>query len=147
MKEREYDNNSQRYSGMTMLSSKVVCGKCGGKFTPRPWHANDKYRTIMWQCRKWWRKPLPCKTHNVADKALHFVVHDVARTLAVRKKYTCRFSSGSQNRGSQEMDGGAEQQGHFWDAFGRGRSGANHQPDYHAAGQDAAVPLHRRQNP
>lgn len=87
MKEREY-GDSQRYSGVTMLSSKLVCGKCGGKFTPRPWHANDQYITIMWQCRNRWWKPLPCKTHNVADKALHFVVHDAARMLAVRKKLT-----------------------------------------------------------
>lgn len=87
MKEREYED-SQRYSGVTTLSSKLVCGKCGGKFTLRPWHAKDKYRTIMWQCRNRWRKPMPCKTHNVADKALHFVVHDTARTLAVRKKLT-----------------------------------------------------------
>ena len=87
MKEREY-GDSQRYSGMTMLTSKLVCGKCDGKFTPRPWHSNDKYRTIMWQCRNRWRKPLPCKTHNVADKALHYVVHDATRTLAVRKKLT-----------------------------------------------------------
>lgn len=42
----------------------------------------------MWQCRNRWRKPLPCKTHNVADKALHYVVHDATRTLAVRKKLT-----------------------------------------------------------
>ncbi len=87
MKEREYEGD-QRYSGVTMLTSKLVCGKCGGKFTPRPWHSNDKYRMIMWQCRNHWRKPLPCKTHNVADKALHYVIHDAARTLAFRRKLT-----------------------------------------------------------
>ena len=87
MKEREYEGN-QRYSGMTMLTSKLVCGKCGSKFTPRPWHSNDKYRMIMWQCRNRWRKPLPCKTHNVADKALQYVIHDAARTFALLRKLT-----------------------------------------------------------
>ncbi len=87
MKEREYED-SQRYSGETMLSSKLVCGKCGGKFIPRPWHANDKYRTIMWQCRNRWRKEARCKTHNIADKALHYTIHDVARDLAVRRELT-----------------------------------------------------------
>jgi DNA invertase Pin-like site-specific DNA recombinase len=40
MEERSFDNN-QRYSGVTVLSSKVICGKCGGTFGPRPWHSND----------------------------------------------------------------------------------------------------------
>jgi len=75
-----------RYSGTSMLSSKIVCGKCGAKFGPRPWHSNDKYRKIVWQCRNRWRKPNPCKTHNIHDKAFHYAVHDAARCMAEKRK-------------------------------------------------------------
>ncbi len=85
MKERSFENN-QRYSGVTVLSSKLICGKCGGTFTPRPWHSNDEYRKIIWQCRNRWRKEARCKTHNVADKALHYVIHDTARDIALERK-------------------------------------------------------------
>ncbi len=85
--ERDFDNG-QRYSGVSMLSSKVVCGKCGGMFTPRPWHSNDRYRKIIWQCRNRWRKPNPCKTHNLPEKVLHYLIHDVAKRIAVKLKLT-----------------------------------------------------------
>jgi site-specific DNA recombinase len=85
MKDRDFGGDG-RYSGVYVLSSKLVCGCCGATFVPRPWHSNDKYRKIVWQCRNRWRKPDPCKTNNVQDKALHYAIHDAARCIAEERK-------------------------------------------------------------
>lgn len=42
----------------------------------------------MWQCRNRWRKLDRCKTHNVQDKALHYVIHEAVRDAAVKRKLT-----------------------------------------------------------
>lgn len=38
------------YSGLSIFSSKIVCGECGAFYGPRVWHSNDKYRKNVWQC-------------------------------------------------------------------------------------------------
>lgn len=72
-------DDGHHYSGTSVLHGMLICGKCGAYFGPRPWHSNDKFRVIMWQCLDRWKKPDPCKTCNIADKALHYAIHDMAR--------------------------------------------------------------------
>ena len=73
-----------RYSGVTVLSSKLECGVCGSMYTPRPWHSTS-YNNLVWQCRNRTKKGPKCPTHNVYDKLLHFVIHDVARAAAFKR--------------------------------------------------------------
>ena len=73
-----------RYSGVTVLSSKLECGVCGSMYTPRPWHSTS-YNNLVWQCRNRTKKGPKCPTHNVYDRLLHFVIHDVARAAAVKR--------------------------------------------------------------
>ena len=73
-----------RYSGVTVLSSKLKCGVCGSMYTPRPWHSTS-YNNLVWQCRNRTKKGPKCPTHNVYDKLLHFVIHDVARAAAFKR--------------------------------------------------------------
>ena len=76
-----------RYSGHTFWSSKIICGKCGAVFGPRPWHSTS-YNNSVWQCRNRY-KILRCKTHNIYDKLLHYILHDAAR----RRLLLCQVSN------------------------------------------------------
>ena len=73
-----------RYSGVTVLSSKLECGVCGSMYTPRPWHSTS-YNNLVWQCRNRTKKGPKCPTHNVYDRLLHFVIHDAARAAAFKR--------------------------------------------------------------
>lgn len=73
-----------RYSGVSPLSSKIICGKCGATFGPRPWHSTS-YNHRVWQCHNRSKKPILCKTHNLYESLLFYLLHDTARTL-VRKR-------------------------------------------------------------
>ena len=73
-----------RYSGVTVLSSKLKCGVCGSMYTPRPWHSTS-YNNLVWQCRNRTKKGPKCRTHNIYDKLLHYAIHDFARTAAYKR--------------------------------------------------------------
>ena len=72
-----------RYSGVSFFSSKIVCAKCGATFGPRPWHSTS-YNNSVWQCRNRY-SAVKCKTTNIYDKLLFYVLHDFARKKIVAK--------------------------------------------------------------
>ena len=39
-----------KYSGVSIFSSRIKCSDCGGWYGPKIWHSNDKYRRVVWQC-------------------------------------------------------------------------------------------------
>ena len=75
--------NKRRYSGIGFFSSKIICAKCGATFGPRPWHSTS-YNNSVWQCRNRY-SAVKCKTTNIYDKLLFYVLHDVARKKIVAK--------------------------------------------------------------
>ena len=40
----------KRYSGVSIFSSKLICGECGAFYGSKVWHSNDKYRKVIWRC-------------------------------------------------------------------------------------------------
>ncbi len=62
---------------MTLISSKLICGKCGSIYGPKPWHSTS-YNNLVWQCRRRHIKENKCLAFNIYDKMLHFAVHDMA---------------------------------------------------------------------
>ncbi|HQM01253.1 MAG TPA: recombinase family protein [Ruminococcus flavefaciens] len=75
--------NKRRYSGVGFFNSKIVCAKCGATFGPRPWHSTS-YNNSVWQCRNRY-SAVKCKTTNIYDKLLFYVLNDIARKKAVAK--------------------------------------------------------------
>ena len=75
--------NKHRYSGVSFFSSKIICAKCGATFGPRPWHSTS-YNNSVWQCRNRY-SAVKCKTTNIYNKLLFYVLHDVARKKIVAK--------------------------------------------------------------
>lgn len=48
--ERERRSGMGHYSAVSIFSSKIVCGECGGFYGSKVWHSNDKYRKVVWRC-------------------------------------------------------------------------------------------------
>ena len=44
------NKGKERYSGVSIFSTKVQCAECGGWYGSKVWHSNDKYRRIVYQC-------------------------------------------------------------------------------------------------
>lgn len=68
---------------LVFFSSKIICAKCGATFCPRPWHSTS-YNNSVWQCRNRY-SAVKCKTTNIYNKLLFYVLHDVARKKIVAK--------------------------------------------------------------
>lgn len=75
---------TSRYSGITIMSSKLECGICGAMYTPYTWHSTS-YNNLVWQCRNRVKKGPKCPADNIYDKLLHYVIHDAARNLAFKR--------------------------------------------------------------
>lgn len=57
------------YSGKSVLSTKIVCGDCGGLYGLKTWHSTDKYKTVVWQCLSKFDKSKPqCRTPHVSEE-------------------------------------------------------------------------------
>ena len=72
-----FEIGNTRYSGVMLFSSKLICGKCGSIYGPKPWHSTS-YNNLVWQCRRRHVKENKCLAFNIYDKLLHFAVHDMA---------------------------------------------------------------------
>ena len=59
-----------RKSGCNLMSNKLICGKCGASYGPKPIHSNDKYAHVIWQCRNRFKKGVCCRN-------LHFHERDI----------------------------------------------------------------------
>ena len=61
-------SSKERYSGMSIFSSKLVCGDCGCAYGRKTWHSTDRYKKIVWQCSgKYKTKGHPCRTPNLTE--------------------------------------------------------------------------------
>ncbi|MEE5994663.1 MAG: recombinase family protein, partial [Oscillospiraceae bacterium] len=61
--------SGSRYSGVDILSAKLICGECGCFYSPKVWHSTDKYRRIIYQCGHKYRKQKRCSTpHFTAEQ-------------------------------------------------------------------------------
>lgn len=73
-----------RYSGSALFSSKLICGKCGSIYGPKPWHSTS-YNNLVWQCRRRHVKENKCLAFNIYDKLLHFSVHEIAMNIICKR--------------------------------------------------------------
>ncbi len=55
------------YSGVTIFSSKIQCGCCGGWYGSKVWHSTDKYRRVVWQCNSKFRDKTRCTTPHLTE--------------------------------------------------------------------------------
>ena len=68
MKRRNAMGNEYRCSGI--LSSKIICGDCGGFYGSKVWHSTDKYRKVIWQCNRKFSNEEKCSTPHYDEKEI-----------------------------------------------------------------------------
>jgi len=50
------------------LSTKLVCGDCGGFYGSKVWGSNTKYRRTIWRCNEKYRGNTKCNTPHVTEE-------------------------------------------------------------------------------
>ena len=58
------------YSGVTIFSSRIQCGCCGGWYGSKVWHSTDKYRRVVWQCNAKFRDKTRCRTPHLTEEEI-----------------------------------------------------------------------------
>ena len=55
----------KRYSGVSIFSSKIKCGQCGGWYGAKVWHSTDKYRRTIYRCNDKFKRH--CQTPHLTE--------------------------------------------------------------------------------
>lgn len=85
------ERSAIRYSGNTLMSSKLRCGKCGAIYGTKVIHSTDKYRHVLWQCRQRFNRDNPCRNRHFRETDLpglysHIYKKSLQRHLGVKDK-------------------------------------------------------------
>lgn len=59
-----------RYSGVDILASKLICGECGGFYSPKVWHSTDQYLRTIYQCGHKYKGECKCSTPNLTAETI-----------------------------------------------------------------------------
>lgn len=73
-----------RYSGNSLMSSKLRCGKCGAIYGAKVIHSTDKYRHVLWQCRQRFNRDNPCRNRHFREAELPEVYNRIYKRLLQR---------------------------------------------------------------
>ncbi len=72
---------NKRYSGVSIFSSKIKCGECGGWYGAKVWHSNDQYRRTIYRCNDKFKNH--CKTpHLTEDEIKEIFVRAVNQLIS-----------------------------------------------------------------
>ena len=73
----------KRYSGVSIFSSKIKCGQCGGWYGAKVWHSTDKYRRTIYRCNDKFKSH--CKTPHLTEDDIKEVFIRAANQLIENK--------------------------------------------------------------
>lgn len=73
-----------RYSGMTVFSTKIKCGDCGGWYGPKVWHSNESCRKVIWQCNSKFKNK--CTTPNFTEEEIKSAFVRMLNRLVLDRK-------------------------------------------------------------
>ena len=59
-----------RYSGNSILGSRIVCGDCGAYFGSKVWNSTSKYRRMIWQCNAKFQNDRRCSTPHLDEEEI-----------------------------------------------------------------------------
>ena len=85
MKKRLSSNS--KYSGVSIFSSKICCGECGGWYGSKVWHSNDKYRWVVYQCNNKYKNKAgnPCRTPHLTETQIKEIFIKAVNQLITEK--------------------------------------------------------------
>ena len=79
-------SRKQGYSGVTIFSSKIKCGCCGGWYGSKVWHSTDKYRRVIWQCNAKFKDKSRCGTPHLTEDEIKEAFVRVVNSLITDKE-------------------------------------------------------------
>ena len=87
--------SGSRYSGVDILSAKLICGECGCFYSPKVWHSTDKYRRIIYQCGHKYKKQKRCSTpHFTAEQIQDIFIQAVNGLIENHEEVTANLREG-----------------------------------------------------
>lgn len=66
----EMKRREKRYSGLSFIGSKIICGDCGSAYGQKVWHSTDKYRRMIYRCNHKFATEKHCKTPTITEKII-----------------------------------------------------------------------------
>ena len=63
------------------LSTRLVCGDCGGYYGAKVWGSNTKYRKVIWRCNNKYRNEEKCATSHVLEETVRQKFLEVFNSL------------------------------------------------------------------
>ena len=73
-----------RYSGVSIYSSKIKCGDCGGWYGAKVWHSTDKYRKTIYRCNNKFKHH--CKTPHLTEADIQQIFLRAVNKLITEKQ-------------------------------------------------------------
>ena len=70
---------------MSIFSSKIKCGDCGGWYGSKVWHSNDKYRKVIRQCNHKFDGGEKCATPHLEEMEIKELFLKAANILCTEK--------------------------------------------------------------
>lgn len=74
----------QRYSGVSIFSSKIKCGDCGGWYGAKVWHSKDKYRRTIYRCNDKFKNH--CQTPHLTEGEIKDIFVQAVNQLISNKE-------------------------------------------------------------
>lgn len=75
-----------RYSSVSIFSSKIKCGTCGGWYGSKVWHSNSKYRRVVWQCNHKFIGEEKCATPHLDEEEIKGLFIKAVNKLVTEKE-------------------------------------------------------------
>ena len=76
-------HGGKRHSGVSIFSSKIKCGDCGGWYGAKVWHSNDKYRRTIYRCNNKFKHH--CKTPHLTEEDIKAIFVKAVNKLVGNK--------------------------------------------------------------
>lgn len=73
----------KRYSGVSIFSSKIKCGQCGGWYGAKVWHSTDKYRRTIYRCNDKFKNH--CTTPHLTEEEIKAIFVKAVNQLISNK--------------------------------------------------------------
>ena len=73
-----------RYSGVSIYSSKIKCGDCGGWYGAKVWHSTDKYRKTIYRCNNKFKHH--CQTPHLTEADIQQIFLRAVNKLITEKQ-------------------------------------------------------------
>lgn len=87
VQEERIRRKKHNYVGKSIYGTKIKCGECGSWYSAKQWHSNQKYASIVYQCRdKYSKKKDICRTPTFREADLQRIFVGAYNQLASVKQ-------------------------------------------------------------